>query len=95
MIMNILYAVITCYSFYYIIIRVYSGISLVENCDLLENRRMLPPFQQQANHSNFRIIDSQWCALFCVDHDHVKWYAEVFLSHYKAYCGKIFHIFII
>ena len=60
----------------------HSGYSLVENCDLLENRRTLMPFQRQANHSNFRIIDSQWSA-------------EVFLLHYKAYFGKIFHIFII
>ena len=50
---------------FYIIIRVYSGFSLVKNCDLLEDRRMLTPFQRQANHRNFRIIDSQWRALFC------------------------------
>ena len=54
---------------FYIIIRVHSGFSLVENCDLLEDRRTLTPFQRQANHSNFRVIDSQWRALFCIDHD--------------------------
>ena len=53
----------------YIIIRVHSGFSLVENCDLLEDTRTLTPFQRQANHSNFRVIDSQWRALFCIDHD--------------------------
>ena len=53
----------------YIIIRVYSGFSLVENCDLLKDRRTLTPFQRQANHSNFRIIDNQWRAFFCIDHD--------------------------
>ena len=68
---------------------------LVENCDLLEDRRTLTPFQRQANHSNFRSIDSRWRALFCIEHDHVKWRANVLLSHYKAYFGKIFHIFII
>ena len=77
----------------YNIFRVHSGLSLVKNCDLLENRRTLTPFQRQANHSNFRIIDSQWRALFCVDHDHVKWRAKVFASHYKAYCGNIFSRF--
>ena len=34
------------------------------------NRRTLTtPFQHQANHSNFRVINSQWRALFCIDHD--------------------------
>ena len=47
-----------------IIIRVHSGFSLVENCDPLEDRRTLTPFQRQANHNNFRIIDSQWRSLF-------------------------------
>ena len=42
---------------------------MVENCDLLEDRRTLTAFQRQANHSNFRIINSQWRALFCIDHD--------------------------
>ena len=79
---------------HYIIIRVHSGFSLVKNCDLLEDRCMLMPFQRQANHSNFRIIDSQWCALFCIDHDHVKWRAKVFSLHYKAHFGNFFHIFI-
>ena len=32
----------------YIIIRVRSAFSLVENCDLLEHRRTLTPFQRQA-----------------------------------------------
>ena len=77
------------------ITRVHSGFSLVENWDLFENRRMLTPFQRQANHSNFRIIDSQWRALFCIDYDHVKWRTKVFSSDYKAYFGKNFHIFII
>ena len=80
---------------FYKIIRVHSGFSLVENCDLLEDRRTLIPFQQQANHSNFRIIDSQWRALFCIDQDHVKWRAKVISSHYKAYFGKFFHMIII
>ena len=75
-----------------IIIRVHSGFSLVENYDLLEDRRTLAPFQRRAIHSNFRIIDSQWRALFCIDHDHAKWRAKVFSSHYKAYFGKIFLI---
>ena len=75
---------------FYVIIRVHSGFSLVENCDVFEDRRTLTPFQRQANHSNFRIIDSQWRALFCVDHDHVKWRAKVFSSHYKAHFGNIF-----
>ena len=79
----------------YIITRVHSGFSLVENCDLLEDRRTLTPFQRQANYSNFRIIDSQWRALFCIDHDHVKWRAKVFSSHYKAYFGKIFHFAVV
>ena len=78
-----------------IIIRVHPGFSLVENCDLLEDRRTLTPLQRQANHSNFRMIDGQWRALSCIDHDHVKWLAKVFSSHYKAYFGKVFHIFII
>ena len=56
----------------YVIIRVHSGFSLVENCDLLEDKRTLTPFQRQANHSNFRIIGIQWRALFCIDHDHVN-----------------------
>ena len=76
----------------YVIIRVHSRFSLVENCDLLEDRRTLTSFQRQANHSNFRIIDSQWHALFCIDHDHVKWRAKVFSSHYKAYFAKNFDI---
>ena len=57
---------------------------------MLEDRRTLTAFQRQANHSNFTIIDSQWRALFCIDHDHVK-----NSSHYKAYFDKIVHIFII
>ena len=77
------------------IIRVHAGFSLVENCDLLKDRRTLTTFQRQANHSNFRIIDSQWRALFCIDHDHIKWRAKVFWSHYKAHFRKIFHIFTI
>ena len=68
-------------SIFYKIIRVHSGFSLVEKYDLLEDRRTLTPFQRQlANHSNFRIIDSQWRALFCIDHDHVKWRAKVFVA---------------
>ena len=62
---------------------------------ILEDRRTLAPFQRQANHSNFKIIGSQLRALFCIDHDPVKWHAKVFSSHYKAYFGKNFHIFII
>ena len=76
-------------------IRVHSEFSLVENCDLLEDRGTLTPFQRQANHSNLRIVDSHWRALFFIDHDHVKWRSKVFSSHYKAYFGKIFYIFII
>ena len=68
-------------------------ISIGMGLDILQ--RTLTPFQRQANHSNFRIIDSPWHALFCVDHDHFRWRAKVFSSHYKAYFGKIFHIFII
>ena len=79
---------------YYIIIRVHSGSSLVENCDLLEDRRTLTPFQRQTYHSNFRIIDSQWRALFCIGHDHVKWRAKVFSLHSKAYFGKNFSTFL-
>ena len=79
----------------YTIIRVHSGFSLVKDCGLLEDRRTLTPFQRQVNHSNFRIIDSQWRALFCIVHDHVKWRAKAFSSYYKAYFSKIFHIFII
>ena len=82
-------------NFFYIIIRVYSGFSLVGNCDLLQDRRTLTSFQRQAYHSNFRIIDNQCRALFCTDHDHVKWRAKVFSSHYKAYFGRIFPIYII
>ena len=54
---------------------------------------MATPFQRQANHSNFRIIGSQWRALFFIDHDHVKWRAKVVSTHYNAFFGKIFHIF--
>ena len=64
----------------YIIIRVHSGFSLVENCDLLEDRRTPTPFQGHANPSNFKIIDSQWRALFCIDHDYVKWRASLFVA---------------
>ena len=71
-------------------IRVHSGFSLVESCDLFEDKGTMMPFQRQANHSNFRIIDSQWRALFCIDHDHVKWCAKVFSSHHKAYFSKFF-----
>ena len=78
--------------YHYIIIRVHSGFLLVENCGLLEDRRTLTPFQRQANYSNFRIIDCQWRALFCIDYDHLKWSAKVFSSYYKAYFGKNFHI---
>ena len=80
---------------HYIVIRVPSGFSLFEIYDLSEDRRTLMPFQRQADHSNFRIIDSQWRALFWTDHDHVKWRAKLFSSRYKAYFGKIFHIFIV
>ena len=79
----------------YIIIRVHSGFSLVENCDLLENKRTLTSLQRQANRRNFTITDTQRRALFCIDDDHVKWRAEVFSSHDKTYFGKNFHIFII
>ena len=76
----------------------HSGFSLVENCDLLEDRRTLKPFQRQANHSKFRIIDSQWRALFCIDHDHVKWRAKAFPWHIYLYndifSGTNFIIFI-
>ena len=51
---------------YYIIIRFHPGFSLVKNCDLLEDRCMLMPFQRLANHCNFRIINSQWRALFMI-----------------------------
>ena len=66
---------------FYVITSVHSGFLLVENCDLSEDRRTLTPFPRQANHSNFRIIDSQWRALFCIVDDHVKWRAKVFSSH--------------
>ena len=69
---------------HYVIIRVHSGFSLVENCDLSEDRCTLTPFQRQANHSNFRIKTY----FVCIDHDHVKWRAKVFSSHYKAYFRK-------
>ena len=55
----------------------------------------MTPFQQQANHSDFRIIDSQWCALFCIDHYDIKWRAKVFLSHYKAFLAKVFTFYYI
>ena len=35
----------------------------------------------------------QWRALFCIDHNHVKWRAKVFSSHYKACNGKNFSLF--
>ena len=38
------------------IIRVHFGFSLVENSNLLEDRRTLAPFQRQANHSNVLIV---------------------------------------
>ena len=69
---------------YYIIIRVHSGFSLVENCDLLEDTRTLTPFQRQANHSNFRI------ALFCVDYDHLKWRVKSFRRTKKLILAKFF-----
>ena len=35
------------------------------------------------------ILDSQWHALFCIDHDQVKWRAKVFSLHCNlAYFGK-------
>ena len=41
---------------------------------------------RQTNHSNFRIIDSQWRTLFCIDHDHVKCRAKVFsMTSYRVY----------
>ena len=73
---------------FYLIIRVHSGFSSVENCDLLEDRRTQTPFQPQANHSNFRIIDSQGRALLFIDHDHVKWRAKVFSSHTTLILAK-------
>ena len=79
---------------FYIIFRVHPGFSLVENCDLLEDRRTLMPFQRQAHHINFRITDSQRGALFCIHHDTSNGVLKC-SSHNKAYFGKIFHIFII
>ena len=55
----------------------------------------LMPFQWHASLSHFRIVNSQWCALFCIDHDHIKWRVKVFLSHYKAHFDKKCHFFII
>ena len=61
-------------------------ILLVENCDLSEDRRTPTQF-------HFRTIDSQWRALFCIDHDRVKWRAKVFSSHCKAYFGRPFLLY--
>ena len=58
-------------------------ILLVENCDLLEGRRTLTPF-------HFRIIDSQWRALFCIDHDHVKWRLQCFRRNTKLILADFF-----
>ena len=60
------------YTHIYKTTRVYSSFSLVENRDLLQAiRKRLTSFQWQANHRHFRTVNSQWRALFCVDHDHV------------------------
>ena len=40
-------------------------------------------FQQQANHSHFRIFCSKWCLLFCLDHDHIKQGVKIFSLVYK------------
>ena len=43
----------------YVVTRVYTSFSLVENRHLLAERRTVTSFQWQTNHSNFRIINSQ------------------------------------
>ena len=83
------------YIFNYIIIRVHSRFSLVENCDLLEERRTLTPFQRQANHNNFRIIDSQWRALFCINSNHAKWRIKSFRRTTKLILAKFSHFYYI
>ena len=57
----------------------------------------LTPFQLQTNHSQFRIINSQWHALFCIDHDHIKWRVKDFLSsqRFKPILVKLFYFLII
>ena len=75
---------------HYIVIRVHSGFSLVENCDLSEDRRTLMPFQRQADRSNFRIIDSQWRALFCIDHDTSNGVLKSFRRATKLILAKFF-----
>ena len=57
----------------YIITRVHSSFSLVENRDLLEDRRtadVISVTNQSQPISQF--INSQLHALFCINRDHVK-----------------------
>ncbi len=71
---------------FYIITRVHSSFSLVENRDLLEDRRTADVISVKSQSQHFRIINSQWRALFCIDYDHVKMKSR----HYKANFGKYF-----
>ena len=80
----------------YIITRVHSNFSLVENRDLhitgqTHGRRHF--CDKPITAISGRIICSQWHALFCIGHDYVKWLAKVFSSHYKAHFGKNFPLF--
>ena len=80
----------------YVIIRVYSGFSLVKNRDLLDDKRTLTPFPRQANHSHLKIINSQWDALFCKNYNHTS--NDVLKSFYrisKLVLAQISHLFII
>ena len=74
---------------FYIIIRVHPGYSLVENCDLSEDRRTQTLFSDKPITAILELSTTNDV------HDHVKWRAKVFSSHYKDYFGKMFHIFII
>ena len=77
----------------YIITRVHSSFSLVENRDLLEDRRTANAISVTSQSQPLQYYQQPIRAC----HDHVKWRAKVFSSHYKTYFGKInyFHFFII
>ena len=75
----------------YIITKVHSSFSLVENRDLLEDRRTAHAISV-TSQSHFKIINSQWRALFCIHRDTSNGVQKSFRCTTKLILANIFQV---
>ena len=78
---------------FYITTTVHSSFPLVENRVPLEDRRTPDAISLTSQSQPFSNYQQLMACFVLYRHDHVKWRAKVFSSHYKAYFGKTFSLF--